>query len=40
LSAIVRIGRTVIPGVRMSQITQVIPLCLGEVGPVRTSSSW
>ena len=35
----VMIGRIRIPGVRMSTTTQVIPLCLGVVGPVRTRVS-
>ena len=36
----VSIGRTSMPGVLMSQITQVMPLCLLPVLSVRTSSSW
>ena len=28
------------PGLRMSQMTQVMPLCLGTSVSVRTSSSW
>ncbi len=32
-------GRTSTPGLRMSRISQVMPLCFGAAGSVRTSSS-
>ncbi len=35
----VRIGRTSTPGVRMSRMSQEMPLCFGASGSVRTSSS-
>ncbi len=37
--SIVRMGRTSTPGWCMSRISQVMPLCLGASGSVRTSSS-